>query len=573
MPKTAANLSGRISVMAWADRTFRSTPLPVCLALLIAVGCSAPGANQTMSSASLPSEEGAPQYGGLLWVPARTSFTTKDPYNASSTGAPMGLKARPVYEPLVAHRFEPETDYRIADEVVPWLARSWEVRSPTEYVFDLQPGIKWQDGHQFTAQDVVATFKYVTDPGKAFLTAAEFATVKDVQAEGKQRVRITLKGPDPDFLGMKFADKPIIPAHVVSEGDLEKTAVGTGPFKMVTLDNTRGITFTRNDQYWKSGFPYPNGIVAFRGLDDSGMIAAMTVGKLDFYNPKDKAALDQLTAVAPTLKVSEVQYAYSDTVFLRLDRPPFNDDRVRRALHLSLDRERLGQLAFGGKAVPATPGAQPGSKWAIPQGELLKMPGLNPEMRSRDVEEGKRLLKEAGFSLATKLSLSYPSGQTVPPTIAEPLATVWRESLGLNIELKPTDNALFDTNMRNGAYDLALVGAGEFKSYPNYYKSGGIYARPRGMSDPELDQLINTIEIEADQGKRQEVIRRIQRTIIDRGYGILTVEPKGFVTWQPWVKNYLLSPGAQVIPFYTPPTIWLDQNLLPEARRNEKLPF
>lgn len=516
----------------------------------------------------------APQSGGLLRLPARPNFTTKDPYQGGA-GSERSLKARPVYEPLVSFEFDHGVDYRIKGKVVPWLAEKWEQPAPNEYVFTLRKDVKWQDGREFTAEDVVYTVRRVQDPARQYRSAADWSGITGAVAEGKHQVRIVLKGPDPEFLLERLTDKHMLPKHLEAQGqELEKVAMGTGAFKMVTMDQTRGLSFEKNPNYWMPGLPYLDGIVVHKGLDDSAMIAAMSTGQLDAYNPDTPGTANQLKTLVPNLGLAEYFYNYSNTVFMHLDRPPFNDIRIRRALHLGLDRQKLIAIALDGKGALAATGIQPTSPDALPQAEMLKMPGFGPQSKEQDLREAKRLLAEAGQS-RLKFKMAYAPNLSSSKAVAEPLASLWRQDLGIEVDLEPLESATYESRRLKGEYGalLTTVGAPVLLGTNNFYKSSGLYAKGYGINDPQLDRLIDTAEKEGSLEKRRVLYHDIQRLIIDKLYGILTVEPVGFASWQPWLNNYLMSPGAQVIPYHTPPTTWIDPSLVGEGRRNEKLPF
>src|SRR5437879_4702982 len=97
----------------------------------LAAGCAAPAPGGNPSAGAPVAE--TPQYGGLLHLPARVNFDTKDPQKGTG-GSQLGLKSRPAYEPLVAYKAEPGSNFRRVHEVIPWLAEKWEQPSPVEYV-------------------------------------------------------------------------------------------------------------------------------------------------------------------------------------------------------------------------------------------------------------------------------------------------------------------------------------------------------------------------------------------------------------------------------------------------------
>ena len=539
----------------------------------VAVGCAAPAPGAGSSSGASAAE--TPQYGGLLHLPARVNFDTKDPQKGTG-GSQLGLKSRPTYEPLVAYKAEPGGNFRRVREVVPWLAEKWEQPNPTEYIFTLRQGVKFHDGVELTAEDVVYTLKRAVDPKTLFVNTGPLkALMKDVEALDRYRVRLALTGVTSDFLYDALADYGrILPKHLEDQGQgLDKTAVGTGPYKLITLDNQKGITFQKFDDYWDKGRPYMDGVVVHQGLDDSATVAALSTGRIDAYNPGLLPELQQVQALVPGFQNAEYTEVYSNTVFIKLDKPPFNDIRVRRAMHLALDRQRLLETALFGKGMMATPSTQPDNRWAIPQEELAKLPGYR-QPKTQDLAEAKRLMAEAGYPSGFKLEMRFRPSLSSSNSIAEPLATAWKD-LGIDISLRPEETGVFEQTRLKGSYDAILTTSGgedPFKAFYEYYYSKGIYST-YGANDAALDKLILDAQGEQDQTKRQQMGYQIQRMILDNVYGISTVERITFAGWQPWVKNYLYNPGAQVIPIYAPAITWLDAALLPDFRKGEKLPF
>lgn len=528
---------------------------------------------QAMPEPAAPSEQTdeTPQRGGLLHLPARPTFDTKDPFRGAG-GDQLGLKSRPAYEPLIAFKAEPGTNFRMVRQVVPWLAEKWEQPTRNELILTLRQGVKFHDGVEMTSADVVHSFNRAIDPETRYVNGGAIrGAVDHVEALDKYKVRVALKGFTPDTLYNVLSDNvKVIPKHVEN---LEQVAVGTGPFKLVTLDNQKGLSFERNPDYWDKDRPYLDGIVVHRLGEDSAMVAAMSTGRLDAYNPGLLPQLQQMQASVPGFQHAEYTEIYANAVLMRLDKPPFSDIRVRRAMHLALDRQRLIEVALFGKGLLAPPSTQPGGRWAIPQEELLKMPGFR-QPKDQDMAEAKRLMAEAGYPNGFKLEMKFRPGLSSSNSIAEPVASSWKD-LGIEINLRPLDTGVFEQDRRNVNYDAVLSTTGgerNFSDYQQYYHSKGLYAG-YGINDPELDQMITAAQEEFDDAKRLQLAHAIQRRIMDNVYSITTVERISFAGWQRWLKNYLYNPGAQVIPLYTPAITYLDHSTLPDFRKGEKLPF
>ena len=171
--------------------------------------------------------------------------------------------------------------------------------------------------------------------------------------------------------------------------NLDKEAVGTGPFRLTTWDPRGNATLVKNESYWISGRPYLDKVVLFYNFEASGAIAAFAAGKNDVVKVTDKAQFESVKAANPDAWGEPFAQNISDHLIMKIDRPPFGDVRVRRALHLALDRqEMLNTLSFGEGTMnpPGMNGARKG--WSITQEELAKLPGYR-QPRDQDLAEAK----------------------------------------------------------------------------------------------------------------------------------------------------------------------------------------
>jgi peptide/nickel transport system substrate-binding protein len=236
----------------------------------------------------------------------------------------------------------------------------------------------------------------------------------------------------------------------------EKTALGSGAFRMVEHVRGSHLTATRFDGYFRKGLPYLDGYKAYF-VKSGGVVPGMLGGQFDVeFRGRTPSERDQLLKSADKDRwvLHEGPWATVDIVIFNTTHKPFDDPRVRRALSLAIDRwggnESLSKITF----VKATGGfLRPGYEYALPEAEILKIPGYDLNIEKSRVE-ARRLLKEAG---AENLSLKLHNR-----TVAEPYTPVgvflidqWKR-IGVNVEHSQVETSPYFGNLVDGNFDVAL---------------------------------------------------------------------------------------------------------------------
>ena len=557
-------------------------PGPVTVAAaaaLLLAGCAPaaggpPAASQAPQPAVQPQAPAppAPKRGGLLqWAPIKPGQTLH-PHQGSSQDTQR--HAGPGYETLVSYRYEPAKDSRETMEIVPWLAESWQQPDDLTYIFKIRTGIKWHDGVDFTAADVAFTYNWLRQEKLA--ASARTAAAETIEATGPYALKITLKRPTPDFLN-ELADTTnmIVAKHVVERGDdLRKVLIGTGPFKLKSFRSGVETLWDRFDGYWQPGKPYMDGVRQVWGLEESGMLAAFVAGENDALVTVELAQLEVIRKAKPDAGFYTKANDNGIGLFVKLDRPPFDDVRVRRAIHLAVDREAMNQTLTQGRGVYVAPGVWAGRQgWAIPQEELKKLPGFRSP-KDQDLAEAKRLLAEAGYAQGVTFEFMYNAGGLAPPRIAEVLAAPLR-SIGVTANLRPLESGVYNaTQLGTGQYggyeggDLPTVVSAEFRGLYDYFHSKGPYNRT-GLSDPKLDALIEATLSGRDEGARKKAAREMQEYLLAQMYYIPTTELVNAALWQPWVASGINHKGSSGLALAQESLswMWLDVDRMPAARR------
>ncbi len=484
---------------------------------------------------------GGPRQGGILqvayWAPPRSLDYCRG-------GNAFGVQAWvSIYEGLLSFDYKPGEDFRKEMEVVPYLAERWERTNDTTYIFHLRKGVKWHDGKGLSADDVVFSLNYIRDKKNACTKRGNLAGVKSVEKVDAMTVKITTDGPMAPLLeNLAQRETVIFPKHVYDAGKLFKGVsgtIGTGPMKLKSFDRNDKIVYTAFKDYWK-GKPRLDGVVAYFVSEPQSRLAGFVAKRFDLIRVADKAQYDAAAAQVPGVAAEGFPSSHGYAIYMRVDKPPFNDVRVRRAVHLALNRQAMVKaLSFGvGKVNP--PGVSAVSAWAIPEEELLKLPGYRLP-KDKDIAEAKRLLKEAGYGDGLTFSIQAVSVWQ-NPRIATVAASQLRK-VGITVKLDFVEAGQYFANRRKGNFQALLNGMSstfiDASLHQYYYSKGrGNYAR---IADPELDRLIELQRRTLDNKKRFKVLRQIQDYLMEKMYVIPTVELGFYWVKHPYIHNVVNS--------------------------------
>ena len=504
--------------------------------------------------------DAAPRQGGVLqvayWAPPRTLDYCRD---ASAFAAQAWI---PIYEGLLSVDYKPGEDFRREMKVIPYLAERWEQPDDSTYIFHLRQGVKWHDGKSLTADDVVFSLDYIRDKNNACQQRGHLGGVKSVEKMDALTVKITTDGPvAPLVENLAQREIVIFPKHVYDAGKLFKdasTVVGTGPMRLKSFDRNEKIVYAAFQNYWK-GRPYLDGIVAYFVPEPQSRLAGFIAKRLDLLRVADKAQNDAAVAQVPGAVGEGFSSSNGYSIYMRVDRPPFDDVRVRRAIHLALNRyDMVKALSFGvGKILP--PAVSAISSWAIPEDELLKLPGYRVP-KDKDIAEAKKLLKDAGYGGGLTFSIQAVSVWQ-DPRVAEVAARQLKE-VGITVKLDFIEAGQYFANQRKGDFQAQISGVTPGyvdASLQQYYysKGGGNAAR---IADPELDRMIDLQRRTLDKEKRKKVVRQIQEYLLEKMYVVPTVEFGFYWITHPYLHN-LVNSRSTTLQFYRAADLWLDERV------------
>jgi peptide/nickel transport system substrate-binding protein len=435
------------------------------------------------------------------------------------------------------------------------LAESWQQVNDTTYVFKLRKGVRFHakapvNGRELTADDVRYTFERIlTEKGSAAVSM--YRSIAKVEATDRYTVKFTLKEPFAWFLDMLA--NPMTGAIIAREcvekfGDLKKpeAVIGTGPWMLDAYKPNQSLTLVRNPTYFVAALPYIDRVDVVVDEDNASRTAAFLAGKFDLgwenpgtINRSDWVQIaDTLKTRRPGLKTAEFTSNVVSDVFMRTDKPPFNDPRVRQAVSLAIDRKGFIDATLEGVGVVNGPMAAALADWALPIAEL----GEGARYYRYDPAEAKRLLAAAGHPKGFQASVCFATYGSTQLVDQMQLVLKYLKDVGIDAKLDQKEYGAYQATCRLGKFES--MGFGPLTPFlePDNFLFGQYYTgEPRNRShvaDPALDDLLVRQRRTADVKARRDVIHQIQRHLAKQQYYVHVPSQVYIAVWDSALKNY-----------------------------------
>nr|MDQ3611839.1 ABC transporter substrate-binding protein [Actinomycetota bacterium] len=420
------------------------------------------------------------------------------------------------------------------------LAESWEVlENGALYRFDLRDGVTWHDGKPFTSADVKFTYEKMLLPLHSRTKASIGAALASITTPDPDTVEFRFKQPyAPLLLQLDVTEGPILPMHLYEGTDIMKNPanakpVGTGPFKLTSYAPGSELRFAANEDYFKPDLPYLDEVVMRIVPDKGNQVVALESGEVDWLFGVSGPDLKRLkesgnfgfleTAVNPGGSNCIM------TVSFNLERPMFQDVRLRRALGHALDREQfLERVLFGQGKVAEAP-ISSGIPFA--HADDLDVPEF-------DRAEAEKLLDEAGWKragTATRTSsgvTGVPDGTPLAfdfvafPTFSS-YAQLLRAQLaevGAEVTLVPLEPPVFaDTVFKARNFDTNIIsycnGADPEIGVKRMFTTANIgpvpFSNSSAYRNPEVDRLFDEARTTVETGARTEIYKTLQEQVVE----------------------------------------------------------
>ncbi|MGE4057002.1 MAG: ABC transporter substrate-binding protein, partial [Vicinamibacterales bacterium] len=288
--------------------------------------------------------------------------------------------------------------------IVPELAQSWEISEDGKtYTFKMRDGVKFHDGTPFSAEDVVATFQRIVSPptGMVSVYRETLAAVDKIELVDKMTMRFILKHPWRPFLAALTTINMVIYSKKAldeNNGDLRKViAPGTGAFIYKEYKQAERWVFEKNPNYWNKELPYIDRIEMLHvpAWTDRGTTVLSDQADFSWNVSKDMFDEGQKRSDIVGVRVLP-HFGASYHVEINNKKKPFDDPRVRKAIHLAVSRQNLIKAYSGQEFITMDRWISHANDYAMPAAEIEKLPGYRAD-KAADIEAAKKLLAEAGY--------------------------------------------------------------------------------------------------------------------------------------------------------------------------------
>ncbi len=441
-----------------------------------------------------PSAESAPQ---VLRLSQRNEPADLDP--ATATLPDEFFVIRALAEGLVTAGPDGQTPQ-------PAAAARWEI-SPDAltYTFHLRPEARWSNGDPVTSGDFIASYRRLLSPATAAPKAPLFfpvknarafttGTVTDFSAVGftapdPQKLVVTLEHPTPAFL-LYVASGPWLPVHpatVVKHGRTWTQPahhIGNGPFILAEWRQQQRIVVKKNPAYRAAATVRLDEIQFLRFDSGDTEERAYRAGQIDVTMSVPVSKIETYARERPA-EIFQTPLAETRYLTFNNRRPPLDDPRVRRALSLAIDREKITTLVLRGGQLPATTFLPP---------SVRVEPDLragSPNSNSVSVETAAALLAAAGFPAGKDFPRLELTGWSQTPVL-EAIQAMWKSTLGIDVAITLREAKVHLASLREGTYDIGFINeipdlADAASSLENF--TTGAPGNYPGWSDSRYDAL------------------------------------------------------------------------------------
>jgi peptide/nickel transport system substrate-binding protein len=456
--------------------------------------------------------------------------------------------------------------------IIPDLAHSWEIAPDGKtYTFFLRQGVQFSDGAELTAEDVKATFDRISRPpaGISIPRSILFATVAEINVRDKYIVEFKLSEPRPaDFIMSAIASgwNVILRKQTLVDNNYNLRKVsnipGTGPFRPVRRVENEVWVMEKNPNYWNKGLPYLDGIEFYSLIPFSPELgSAILSGRVDYARIVDPVT-SQKAKATPGMSTTNFNQSVIQATWVNNKKKPLDDPRVRRALHLALDKPVLVDVVKDVTPMRVGGFIYPFSDFATPTDELAKRVGYQEDSTAA-LKEAKALMTAAGYKDGLK-GLDFLVRDVASFKLwAQAIQAMLQQGLNVQCNLRTVVESVWFDDTANGNYDLAIGAVVSTLLDPSdyfnaWYKKGG----PQNYSfwnNEKFNALLPMIDMEVDPAKRLALVREAE-AIMEQDPPLLPVAwEKINDIWYNYVKGHVPYEYFGIYDVVRLDTFWLDK--------------
>jgi peptide/nickel transport system substrate-binding protein len=516
------------------------------------------------SKFQLAAAEANPKRGGTL----RVGISMRPPHfdvHQSGTINSLGSQAC-MFDNLI--RRDPRDG---GQTIIPDLAHSWEIaKDGKTYTFHLRQGAQFHDGAELTSDDIKATFDRIRKPpqGISIPRSVLFRAVDEIAAPDKYTVQFKLAEPRPvNFIMSAIASgwNVIVRKKTLEDNNynLRKVEIypGTGPFKSVKRVENESWLMEKNPNYWNKGLPYVDNVQFFHALPFSTELgSAILSGRVDYIRITDPVTARKAKET-PGLTTTAYNQSVIQGCWANSKKKPFDDPRVRRAMHLAFDRQVLVDVVKDVAPMQVGGFIYPFSEFATPKDKLKSRLGYQ--------DDSAAALKEAQALLA---AACHKDGIKGLDFLVRDVATfkLWAQAIqamlqeiGIEANLRTVVESVWFDDAVSGHFDLAVGAIVSTLLDPSdyfnaWYRTGG----PQNYgfwNNEKFNALVDQIDRETDNAKRIALAHQAE-DIMEQDPQVLPIcWEKINDVWNNYVKGHDPAHYFGVYDVVRLDTLWLDK--------------
>lgn len=394
--------------------------------------------------------------------------------------------------------------------------------------FHLNPGARWHagdpvNGRNVTAQDVQLSISR-QQGDLSFPYSARWDHIDRISTPDDRTVSFHFKSPVAPMVSY-FAEPNsfIVPKEVVEAGFTLANQVGSGPFTWVDWQEGNFASVARNPQWFGGNErPFLDAVVMTQPHDATEIEARLRVKEFDAASVA-KPRADQLDKGIPELVRTTQGHSLFYGMRFFLPKAPFNDVRIRTALTIAIDRGAMAQRFFAGSASANPWVSWPVTKWALPQDELLTLPGYHEDEagKAKDIADAKAMLAAAGTP--ANLDIRVLDQAETSLQLGTAIWAQLKANLGIEIAVTPVPLAQLGKGLIDGGYtwaaapDIGWIDLDDWV-FPYFHSTGA--RNSFALRDADLDKSIEAQRGELDADKRQQIGYDIQRKLLQLNAGV-----------------------------------------------------
>ena len=486
------------------------------------IGCGSKKTTETKPASGATGAQAAsagpqPKSGGRLARAQAGDPVTFDQHGQSTTY--VNLVSSPMFNTLV--QFDPKDTDEKSTGILPDLADSWQVTPDgLTYTFKMKQGVKFHDGTPFVAADVVASLDRQINPPKSLAAPPrqdQLKIIKTMEVPDNFTLKMTMSRPTSPLSMLSVLGQGWMAIYSQKDAKDEKfdwknKTNGTGPYRDMKYERGIKVTMERNKEYHVKDRPYLDGLDIFIIPQEASRDAALQSGQLQIGSMAAGSA-ESLKAALGDKAVYTRRSSHGFSVLnYNSSKAPWNDVRVRQAVHLAVNRDDAvkvvpkGDGVFGGYLLP-------GGEWALPDVELRKIPGYE-QQGPNSIADAKKLLDAAGVKEGLNVVLLVRLGsESLGLFTGDQLAKI-----GMKAKQDVQETATAYDRLSKRDFDLCPWGHAISLDDPDaIWQEMYLKGAPRNYSElsaPEMEAAFMKQTVELDPAKRKALVLDMQRTSI-----------------------------------------------------------